>query len=161
MEKSIFYFTAQHQTDLITRTIEIHDNVIPSSNSVMAKNLFRLSYLLDQPDYLKTAKKMLDRVSSNMADYPSGYSNWSQLLLNLTGNHFEVAIVGENAINLLNELQKNYLPNVIFCAGTSENDLSLLKNRYVSGKTLIYICQDNACMLPVESVEVTMVLIRK
>lgn len=161
VEKSIFYFTASQQKDLITRTIEIHDNVIPASNSVMAKNLFRLSYLLDQPDYLKTAKKMFNRIIGNMTDYPSGYSNWSQLMLDLSSNHLEVAIVGENAINLLNELQKNHLPNVIFCAGTTENDLSLLKNRYVPGKTLIYICQDNACMLPVESVEEAMVLIRK
>jgi len=159
--KSIFYFTASQQQDLITRTIEIHDNVIPSSNSVMAKNLFRLSYLLDQPDYLKTAKEMLDLISGNMADYPSGYSNWSQLMLDLTGNHFEAAIVGENAIKMLKELQKHYLPNVIFCAGITENELPMLKNRFVSGKTLIYICQNNSCQLPVESVEQAMVLIRK
>jgi hypothetical protein len=160
-QKSIFYFTANDQKDLITRTIEIHDNVIPASNSVMAKNLFRLSYLLEKPDYLNIVNKMLSLVSVNMTDYPSGYSNWSQLMLNLTGNHFEVAIAGENAINLLNELQKNYLPQAIFCAGTKESDLSLLQNRYVSGKTLIYICQDKSCLLPVESVNEVIEIIRK
>jgi len=151
-EKSVFYFTAAKQQDLITRSIEIHDNVIPSSNSVMAKNLFRLSYLIDRPDYLETAQKMFNVVCGNMTDYPSGYSNWSQLMLNLTGNHFEVVIVGENAISLLKEFQKNYLPQVIFCAGKADNDLPLLKDRYVSGKTLIYICQNNSCLLPVETV---------
>jgi len=160
VEKSIFYFTASQQKDLITRTIEIHDNVIPSSNSVMAKNLFRLSYLLDQPDYLKTAQKMFNRIIGNITDHPSGYSNWSQLMLNLTGNHFEVAIVGENAIDLLKELQKNYLPHVVFCAGTTENDLPLLQNRFVSGKTLIYICQNNSCQLPVKTVEEALELLR-
>ena len=160
-QKSIFYFTASQQQDLITRTIEVHDNVIPSSNSVMAKNLFRLSYLLDRPDYLETAQKMFSTVSGNMADYPSGYSNWSQLMLDLTGNHFEVAIIGENAISLLKEFQKNYLPHAIFCAGKADNDLPLLKDRYVSGKTLIYICQNNSCLLPVESIEEAMELIRK
>ncbi|BBE19438.1 thymidylate kinase [Aquipluma nitroreducens] len=158
-QKSIFYFTASQQQDLITRTIEVHDNVIPSSNSVMAKNLFRLSYLLDRPDYLETAQKMFSTVSGNMADYPSGYSNWSQLMLDLTGNHFEVAIIGENAISLLNEFQKNYLPHVIFCAGTAENDLPLLKGRHVSGKTLIYICQNNSCQLPVETIKEALLLI--
>jgi len=159
-QKNIFYFTAKQQTDLITRTIEVHDNVIPSSNSVMAKNLFRLSYLLDQPDYLKTAQQMFELVSRNMADYPSGYSNWSQLMLSLTGNRFEVAIVGENAIIQLKELQKNYLPHVIFCAGITENDLPLLQNRFASGKTLIYICQDNSCQLPVETVKEAIELLR-
>jgi len=96
---------------------------------------------------------MLDRVTLNMVDYPSGYSNWSQLMLNLTGIHFEVVLVGENAFSLLKELQKYYMPNVIYCAGTTENGLPLLQNRYVPGKTLIYICQNNTCMLPVETVE--------
>jgi hypothetical protein len=160
-EKSFFSFTSTDQKDLITRTYEIHDNVIPASNSVMAKDLFRLSYLLDRPEYLKIAREMLDLVSGNMTDYPSGYSNWSQLMLNLTGNHFEVAIVGENALNLLKALQKNYLPQVVFCAGTSENDLPLLANRFVAGKTLIYICQDNSCQLPVETVEEALALIQK
>ncbi|MDO9614061.1 MAG: thioredoxin domain-containing protein, partial [Bacteroidota bacterium] len=160
-EKSFFCFTSIDQKDLITRTFEIHDNVIPASNSVMAKNLFRLSYLLDRPEYLKTANKMLDLVSGNMTDYPSGYSNWSQLMLDITGTHFEVAIVGENAIILLTQIQKNYLPQVVFCAGTSENDLPLLANRFVAGKTLIYICQDNSCQLPVQTVEEALALIRK
>jgi len=104
---------------------------------------------------------MLDLISGNMADYPSGYSNWSQLMLSLTCKHFEVVIVGENAIKLLNELQRYYLPNVIFCAGTTENDLPLMQNRHVSGKTLIYICQNNSCQLPVETVEEGIEIIRK
>jgi hypothetical protein len=160
-EKSFFRFTSTDQKDLITRTYEIYDNVIPASNSVMAKNLFRLSYLLDLPEYLKTANKMLDLVSGNMTDYPSGYSNWTQLMLDMTGTHFEVAIVGENALNLLKELQKNYLPQVVFCAGTSENELPLLANRFVAGKTLIYICQNSSCQLPVHTVEEALRLIRK
>ena len=160
-EKNIFSFTSIDQKDLITRTYEIHDNVIPSSNSVMAKNLFRLSYLLDRPEYLKTSCEMLDLVSGNMADYPSGYSNWSQLMLDMTGTHFEVAVTGPNAFTLLNELQKNYLSQVVFCAGTSENDLPLLANRFVAGKTLIYICQDSSCQLPVQTVEEALALIRE
>jgi len=160
-EKFFFSFTSTDQKDLITRTFEIHDNVIPSSNSVMARNLFRLSYLIDRPDYLKIARKMLDLVSSNMADYPSGYSNWSQLLLDLTESYFEVAVTGPNSISLLNELQKHYLPNVIFCAGIAENYLPLLANRLVAGKTLIYICHDYSCQLPVDTVEEALKLIQK
>jgi len=159
--QSIFYFTSNSQKDLITRTIEVHDNVIPASNSVMAKNLFRLSYLLEKPEYLQIAHKMLDAVSKNIIEYPSGYSNWTQLMINLTGNHFEVAIVGENAFELLSKLQKHYLPQVIFCVGTTENHLPLLEFRYVQGKTLIYICQNNSCQLPVETVEEAIKLIEK
>ncbi|HPR85730.1 MAG TPA: thioredoxin domain-containing protein, partial [Prolixibacteraceae bacterium] len=54
-EKLFFYFSPKNQSDLITRTVEVYDNVIPSSNSVMARNLLRLSYLFDRPDYKKIA----------------------------------------------------------------------------------------------------------
>ena len=96
---------------------------------------------------------MLERMTGNMAEYPSGYSNWAQLFLDFTANQKEVVIVGENAIEQLKKLQKHYLPNVIFCSSTTASNLSLLKDRYVSGKTLIYICQDNTCQLPVETIE--------
>lgn len=158
-QKSVFYFTANDQKDLITRTIEVHDNVIPASNSVMAKNLFRLSYLCERSDFLQNARKMLGLVSGNMAEYPSGCSNWSLLMLDLTENHYEIAIIGENAFKLLSELQKYYLPNVIFCAGTIENGVPLLQNRWVVAKTLIYICQNSTCKLPVETVEEALKLI--
>jgi hypothetical protein len=158
--KSIFYFTSHGQNDLISRTFEVTDNVIPASNSVMSKNLFRLAYLLDKPEYLQTAQKMLDRISGNMADYPSGYSNWAQLLLNLAETHFEAAIVGHRAVSLLHELQRHFLPQVIFCAGTNERNLALLQDRFVAGKTLIYICQDKSCKLPVETAAEALSLIR-
>lgn len=160
-EKQIFYFTAKSQNDLISRTFEVYDNVIPASNSVMARNLFRLSNLLEKSDYLNVARKMLETVAGNMLEYPSGYSNWSQNLLNLTESHYEVAIIGPNAIKLLNEFQKKYLPQVVFCAGTSENDLPLLRDRLSKDKTLIYICQDNSCRLPVETVPEALELMGK
>lgn len=156
----VFYFTSHSQTDLISRTIEIHDNVIPSSNSIMAKNLFRLAYLLDKPKYLSISKKMLELVLGNIESYPSGFSNWLQLSLNLNESHYEIVISGENALSLLKELQKHYLPRVIFCAGTLENGLPLLRNRLVPGKTLIYICRDKSCMLPVETMADALELIR-
>jgi uncharacterized protein YyaL (SSP411 family) len=156
-----FYFTSDKQTELITRTIEVYDNVIPSSNSVMARNLLRLSHLLERSDYKNIAQNMLERMTGNISEYPSGYSNWAQLFLDFVGNHLEIVVVGENAKNTVAELQKLYLPNVIFCASTIPGELPLLKDRYVSGKTLIYICQDNTCQLPVETVEEALELIRK
>ena len=158
-DKSVFSFTSSDQRDLITRTYEIHDNVIPASNSVMARNLFRLALLFDKPSFRDISEAMLGSVVGNMTAYPSGYSNWSQLMLDLTESHLEVAIAGPNAINLLNELQKQYLPQVVFCAGTHEKNLPLLAHRFVPEKTLIYICQNSTCQLPVETIQEAIKLI--
>ncbi len=151
-EKDFFYFSPITQTDLIDRSIEVHDNVIPASNSVMANNLFRLGHLAGQTNYLKIAETMLSKLVEDFQNYPSGYSNWLQLGLNFTGNQFEVAVTGEKAITKLREIQKHYLPNALFCAGTGASDLTLLKDRLAVGKTLIYICQNQTCQLPVEAV---------
>lgn len=160
-DKIIFSFTAADQTDLVTRTYEIHDNVIPASNSVMARNLYRLSWLLDRSDYREIAASMLNGIAEHMIAYPSGYSNWAQLMLDLENNHMEVAVAGAESIGLLRELQKHYLPCVTFCAGVAENNLPLLQGRFVKGKTLIYICQNNTCQLPVDTVENALELIHQ
>lgn len=160
-QNGFFYFTAEKQTDLITRTVEVYDNVIPSSNSVMARNLLRLSYYSEKTDYRSIAQNMLERMIGNLSEYPSGYSNWANLYLEFSGDQKEVVIVGENAHELVKIFQKHYLPNVIFCVSTGPSEMPLLKNRYVSGKTLIYICQNNTCQLPVETVEEAMELIQK
>lgn len=161
IDKSIFSFTSADQTELVTLTYEIHDNVIPASNSVMARNLYRLSWLLDRSDYKEIAIAMLNGIAENINAYPPGYSNWCQLILDLTETHLEVAVAGSEALKVLNELQRKYLPQVTFCAGVAEDHLPLLKNRVVAGKTLIYICQDNTCQLPVNSVDEAVKLIHK
>jgi uncharacterized protein YyaL (SSP411 family) len=46
-EKGMFYFTSKEDAALVTRNFEYRDNVIPASNSIMAKNLFVLSHHYD------------------------------------------------------------------------------------------------------------------
>lgn len=158
-DQKFFYFTPSDQTDLITRTVEVHDNVIPSSNSVMAINLFKLGHFSGKMEYISLSEKMTRKIAGEIADYPSGYSNWLQLISNLTTDYFELAICGENAFELMDELNKEYLPQVLFCAGKNENNLPLLENRFTEGQTLIYVCQNNACKLPVKTAKEALKLI--
>ena len=46
-KNSMFYFTSKKDEKLVARNFEYRDNVIASSNSIMAKNLFVLSHHLD------------------------------------------------------------------------------------------------------------------
>jgi uncharacterized protein YyaL (SSP411 family) len=160
-QKLFFSFSSKNQSELISQAFEVYDNVISSSNSVMARNLFRLSYLLELADYKNIAQNMLERMTGNISEHPAGYSNWAQLLPDFSGSQKEVVIIGEKAIELLKTIQKHYFPDVIFCASTVPGELPLIKNRYISGKTLIYICQDNTCQLPVETVSEAIALIHK
>tara|TARA_R110002049_G_scaffold203126_3_gene373731 strand:- start:12354 stop:14390 length:2037 start_codon:yes stop_codon:yes gene_type:complete len=150
---NMFYFTSNEDQALVSRSIEYRDNVIPASNSIMAKNLFKLSHYFDNDYFSKTAVTMLNNVKPEMQEYPSGYSNWFDLMLNFTNPFYEVAIVGKDAKQKISELNKTYLPNKLIAASTSENNMPLLENRYNPNNTLIYVCVNKACKLPVSEVD--------
>ena len=152
-ESALFYFTSKKDEELITRTIEFRDNVIPSSNSIMAKNLFKLYHYFDKQEYFDLSKKMALSVTNEFELYPSGYSNWFDLIYNLKSKFYEVAIVGENAIEKATELNKKYLPNKLVIGSSTSNDLPLLQNRFIKGKTLIYVCVNKACKMPTENLD--------
>jgi uncharacterized protein YyaL (SSP411 family) len=150
---NMFYFTSNSDAALVSRSIEYRDNVIPASNSIMAKNLFKLSHYFDNEHFSKTAMSMLNNVKPEMQDYPSGYSNWFDLMLNYAQPYYEVAIVGTEAKQKITELNKTYIPNKLIAGSISENDMPLLESRYNPNNTLIYVCVNKACKLPVSEVK--------
>ena len=159
-ESELFYFTSNKDEDLISRSIEFRDNVIPSSNSIMAKNLFKLYHYFDKEDYYEKAKQMSLSVSKEFEAYPSGYSNWFDLIYSLKSNYYEVAVVGENAIEKVKKINSRYIPNKLIIGSKSENNLPLLRNRYIEGKTLIYVCVNKACKMPTENIEESISMIK-
>lgn len=79
--QSGMYFFTSNESELIARKMEINDNVVPSTNSVMANNLLSLFYLTDDFDFESKAKQLLANVMDGMEQYGSGYSNWALCLL--------------------------------------------------------------------------------
>jgi len=150
---NMFFFTSNEDASLVSRSIEYRDNVIPASNSIMAKNLFKLSHYFDNEHFSATAMTMLNNIKPEMQEYPSGYSNWFDLMLNYAQPYYEVAIVGANVKQKIDELNKTYIPNKLIAGSTSENNMPLLENRYNPNNTLIYVCVNKACKLPVSKVK--------
>ncbi|NIJ46519.1 hypothetical protein FHR24_003007 [Wenyingzhuangia heitensis] len=148
-ELGMFYFTSYEDEQLITRKIITVDNVIPSSNSVMARNLLKLGHYFDHKLYVQTSKQMLNNVKSELKQYPSSYSNWLQLYADLSDNYYEVAVVGKNAIELIKEINQKYIPNKLIVGSFINSNAPLLKDRFVLGSTYVYICIEGACKLPV------------
>lgn len=159
-ENEMFFFTASSDAALITRPLEVTDNVIPASNSVMAKNLFRLGKYFDEDKYSRTAEAMLKNIQPQMISYPSGYSNWLDLMLNFIQPYYEVAVTGTNALQKAQEINRYYLPNVLLAGSTNDNNLPLTKHRFKEGQDLIYVCIEGKCELPSASVEDSLHLLK-
>ena len=157
-QTGMFHFTATHE--LISRQKEIQDNVIPASNSSMARMLFELSFYFDEKNYRKISQRMLNNVKDNISSYGSSYSNWAILMLNETYPFYEVAVTGKDAQKKLAELNQKFIPNKMIAASETVSSLSLLQERFVEGKTLIYVCENSVCKLPVEKIEEAIKLLK-
>jgi hypothetical protein len=106
---------------------------------------------MEKPEYLNVANRMLNPVASQFSNYPMAYANWGAFILKITSPFFEVAILGDNAETVLKELQTGFHPDIMFVFAKSESEIPILKNRMVPGKTLIYVCKEGVCQLPVET----------
>ncbi|WP_299891421.1 thioredoxin domain-containing protein [uncultured Lacinutrix sp.] len=151
-KNQLFYFTSNKDEPLISRTFEYRDNVIPASNSIMAKNLFKLSHYYDNKFYLETSSNMLNTIKPEIQTYTSSYSNWLDLMLNFSTSFYEVAIVGEEALDKIEELNSHYIPNKIIAGSLIDNNLPLLKNRYTENETYIYVCINKTCKKPTKDI---------
>ncbi len=151
---SMFNYTSDIDPPLVARKAELTDNVIPGSNSVMARNLKALGELLYNKDYLALSEQMLNNMTGTIAQEqsPGFYSNWCQLYLDMVYPPFEIAIVGENAGELSRDMQKSFSPTSLYLGGKTEGSLRLLESKLQDG-TLIYVCQNKACKFPVDNVE--------
>jgi uncharacterized protein YyaL (SSP411 family) len=148
----LFYYTRDGARDLVARKMELSDNAIPSSNSVMAEVLYLLGQYYSKESYLERSKTMLNHIYPELMRNGQFYGNWLSFLGRNVFSSYEVALVGDDAVMNSIQMQKHYLPQVIFLGGSEEN-LPLLENKYVRGKTVIYVCQNKTCKLPVMSVD--------
>jgi len=148
----MFFYTSDDDPKLITRKIELSDNVIPASNAVMAKNLFYLGHLTGNLAWIEFSASMLRAMKKEILGYGAGYSNWMMLQLHFVFPFRELAIVGKSVDKTKELLRKHYLPNQIFAGSLGVSDLPLLQHRYVEGLTLIYICENQSCQMPMENV---------
>lgn len=152
-QSGTFYYTSDLDPALVTRKRELSDNVISSSNSAMARNLYTASLYFGNMNYKDMAVTMLSAVSEALNSGGKYYSNWLSLMIRLTGKSKEVVVVGEDAVNLIHELKPLIDPLVLLSGSTCESDLSLFKSCYVKGETLIYLCENNVCKQPVKDLD--------
>ncbi|MGD1944841.1 MAG: thioredoxin domain-containing protein [Croceivirga sp.] len=155
-ESGMFFYTSNKDNSLIRKSIEQYDKEISSSNSIMATNLLKLHKLFPKRGYMEQADQMVRNVQKDFIENGQSFANWLNLILFQNKNFYEIAVVGENYKVFGNKIASNYLPNSILVGSKEEGTLDLLKSRYNEGQTLIYVCIEGTCKLPVTTVEQTL-----
>jgi len=144
-EQGLFFYT-EKASKLIARKIDIDDDVIPSSNSVMAHNLQLLGVYFRKEDWVEKSHQMLGKILVFINKYPNGYLNWMALYYRL--------FVGIKEIHVLT----SDMP--------AKADLSAIirSNRVVSyhqeipmssayKETGIYLCENKVCLPKIPSIK--------
>jgi uncharacterized protein YyaL (SSP411 family) len=161
-ENGMFFFTSDEDESLIARKYEVIDGVIPSSNSVIAHNLFKLGHYFYNNEYAKISEQMLNNLKEDLKENPYNYSNWLNLMTSYAKPFYEVVVAGENANEISNSLKNNYLPNIIIAGSNRDNSkIPLLSNKFNEDDTFIYVCVNGTCKLPQTNISKALKTIQK
>ena len=149
-----FFYTDSSAEPLIVRKKELFDNVIPSSNSVMAHNLRRLGRHLENARYTDLATAMLAQVRHLVVKEPQHLTNWASLYAALLRPGAEVAILGPEADVFREKLNRQFLFDTVLAGAEKASKLPLLKllKADAQGRTAVHVCRNQACLAPVYSV---------
>ncbi|MDE2750703.1 MAG: thioredoxin domain-containing protein [Chloroflexota bacterium] len=153
-----FYDTSDDHEALIVRPRNLQDNVMPSGNGMMAKQLLRLAAYTGEARYDEAARSVLRKLSDAMRQYPQAFAESLNAADMFVRGIAEVAIIGDIAseptAEILNVIQRRYRPNLI--AAMAEDDVDkqdsiplLNARKKLEDKTTVYVCRNFACRLPV------------
>lgn len=153
-EDQLFYYVDGSYVQLIARKKEIFDNVIPSSNSIMANNLWLLGTLLSRDSYLELCGNMLARVEGLIPTDPAYMSNWATAYSFINYNAAEIVIGGKDMEQIRKKIAAYFHPHKVLAGSSQQSSLPLLKDRVDSEETKIYVCYNKTCQLPTTDPEV-------
>ena len=98
-------------------------------------------------------------MQNRVASYPAAYANWASLALNSKPDQKVIAVVGKRCTSVIQKIKAKNISGVMIFGSENESQLPYFANRYVEGKTLIYICSGTHCLVPVETVEDAILLL--
>ena len=154
------FYTADDHEKLITRTKEVYDNAVPSSNAIASLVLLRLGKLSGRAEYLDAAERILKAGVLVMERAPAAAGQWLIALDMYLGPVCEIAVIGDQShpdvAATLNDLASHFVPrSVIACRSQPESGDAAQLNSLFAGKAsgadvpTVYVCENFACQQPV------------
>ena len=158
-----FFDTGSDHEALISRPKDIMDNATPAGNSVAIDVLLRLAAFTGDDAYRSRADDYLQPLADIMVQHPQAFGHALSALDFALSTVKEFAILGDpraaDTRALLEVINDRYLPNsVLACAApqnsTATQAVPLLADRPLKeDKATAYVCQNFACLAPVNTPE--------
>lgn len=149
----MFYYTPVGQTDIPVRKVDLYDGATPSANSVMANNLRIAGMCKENTDWISRAHAMVAAVADTASRYAYSFSNWGIQLQRQVYGVKTVVCFGEGATEAAKELRCKFIPHAVILTCEKEiSDLPVLEKKVFDSKLYIFVCSEQDCLLPVNSV---------
>ena len=145
-----FYTTpSPHPPDLLMRLKSGMDAAEPSSNNISARNLYRLSSMLDDASYFKKAKETVEAFEAEVEQFPFTFSG---MLGSVVMGHLGlkgIVLTGENE-EILKRLRQTVRPNSTVVAlgkgkGSWLRERNDLLKQIDAEKDGVMVCEGGAC----------------
>jgi uncharacterized protein YyaL (SSP411 family) len=157
-----FHYSGRSAEKLVAAKKEIFDNVIPASNSVMARNLLHLGSMLDIADWKNLGVRMISDLSTIVKAEPNYMSNWAIALTEFSQGMAEVVIVGKDAEIKRKEFHSHFSPFSLVLGSPTQSELILVADKKPTKNidSPVYICYGNSCKPPVDSIHEALDLLK-
>ncbi len=155
----MFYLRPPGNSELPVATRDFYDNALPSGNSQMAHNLYRLGRIAGEEAFARRAATMVAALSGAIERYPGSFAGWGLAALLLASPERELVITGPGAREAARKFLSDYRPGLLILASEADRpDVPLLMKRYLS-ELRYFVCENRSCQLPVETREAALQLL--
>jgi hypothetical protein len=155
-----FFFDSVADPSIKIRIRDKYDGAEPTGNSVAAQNLQRLAQLLNKPEWLQMARRLVESFSEVINHYPPALPLMLKAWQNINNKPCQVVVAGEKSAGdteaLLRVVEGTVKsPDILLLADGADNQAYLAErlpfiNTVVrlEGKATAYLCFDFTCQLP-------------
>ena len=155
-ESGAFYSSAAGDPAVILRVKEDYDGAEPSGNSVAVGNLLRLAAITGRPEFRESAGRALQAFGSRLSHVPAAIPQMLAACEWLLAGAREIVIAGEDALALVETLNRRFVPHriVLRMNRAAAEPLTALAPWVApmqarDGAAAAFVCRDHVCQLPV------------
>ena len=154
-----FFMTSDSHESLIIRPKSNYDLSMPSGNSVSCFVMLRLYHLTQEQKFLEISTRIMESQAQMAAENPFGFGFLLNTIYMYLQKPLEITVLNDSNKEILQFLEKSFLPESIFVTIADSEKLSSLSFPYFAGKnfdpnsTTVFICKDFTCSLPLHTID--------
>ncbi|WP_333596176.1 thioredoxin domain-containing protein [Schleiferia thermophila] len=149
-EQILFTNTPQHDTLLIHKSVDTEDNVIPSSNALMAENLLLLGHITGHHEYTERSQAMLNAMRDRIIDHPEAYYHWWYVHLLHAAPLKLYVITGPRAHQKALPYRSTFYPDSLVLSTDQLVETDIFLHRFHPHKDQLFLCIGESCRPPEE-----------